>query len=404
MLTLKLAARNLFRNYRRTLLTVLSMTVGYWVLVATLSLTEGSYQSAIDLFTTQQTGHAQVSANGYLDRPGLHKTVDQYQQVIEKASNDERVQSVSARIFASVLSYGESKSYPAQLVGIDTGIDKELLSNRLSHGANRLAPNQEDYYGVVIGHSLAQQVELGVGGELVLISEGLDGSIANDIFIVQGIIDSKYQSDGMRVYMSLESAQQYLALYEKVHQLVVRLNSPSVAREYASDMRARLPSDLEVEPWQIVEETFYKSMQADKAGGHFAVAIVMIIVSVAVLNTILMSVLERTREFGVLMALGTPTRQIVGLIMIESSLLAFAAVSIGFVTALPANIYLENVGFALSQPVEMGGVQISAITGQSSVYTLGLPAVVVVLATLVVALIPAYRIAKQSPLSAMEAV
>lgn len=406
MLVLKLALRNLYRNFRRTLLTVLSMSVGYIVLVATLSLSEGSYSNTIRLFTEQQTGDLQVHADNYLARPGLHKVITDVDSISPAISLLPQVVSVSPRIYSAVLAYGESKSYPAQLVGLGSLRDQQLLQRRLSQGqvAGLDRVDTDQRFGLIVGQNLARQLRLGMGNEIVLISEGLDGSIANDLFYIAGIVDAKHKADATRVYLSLPVAQEFLTMGQSVHQLVVRLQSPDGARDIAKRLNGQFDQRYRASPWQEIEETFYNSMQADKQGGHFAIMIVMLIVSVGVLNTILMSVLERVREFGVIMALGTPVRQVAALIITESMLLALAACILGGLIALPANLYLQAVGIPLSTPVDMGGMQLAAIKGEVSVLTMIVPMVVVIVSTLLVACYPAYKISRLSPLTAMQAV
>lgn len=145
-------------------------------------------------------------------------------------------------------------------------------------------------------------------------------------------------------------------------------------------------------------------MQADKEGGYISMGIIIFIVSIGVLNTVLMGTLERTREFGVLRAIGTQPAAIFRLIMLESFFLAIISCLVGLVFALPVNYWLAMVGIALPEPIDMGGVLFEAMLGEVSWFTMAIPALVVVGSTLVVSLIPGIRAARISPLQALQAV
>ena len=126
----------------------------------------------------------------------------------------------------------------------------------------------------------------------------------------------------MNVYISLTAMRTFLSIAgdtSKVHELALILSSQSQARKFAASTQSALKNEsLSVDPWQVVESSFYKSMQADKKGSYISMGIIIFIVSIGVLNTILMGTMERTREFGVLKAIGTRPLAVFTLIMLES--------------------------------------------------------------------------------------
>ncbi|MGB0936264.1 MAG: ABC transporter permease [Colwellia sp.] len=412
MLTLTLAFRNILRNRRRSLLTLLSMGGGFFLLCLTLSMSEGSYSNMINIFTQDHTGHVQVHQENYLERPSLYKTINQANGLITQLEQSSSVISVAPRIYGPSLAYGKNKTFPAQVIGIDPKREANTtrLKSKVKQGSYLIDGTDSDgYYSAMIGYSLAKNLKLTVDDELVLISQGIDGSIANDIFIISAIVGDANSYDKMNVYLSLTAMQMFLSMQSgeesQVHELAIKLSHQSEARAFAVNTQKQLENTLlRVAPWQVVESSFFKSMQADKKGNYVSMGIIIFIVSIGVLNTILMGTLERTREFGVLKAIGTRPSSVFNLIMLESFVLAITACFIGLVLALPVCFWLTNTGIVMPQPIDIGGISYNTLLGEVSLFVVLLPATVVILSTLLVSFIPAIRAAKISPLQALQAV
>ena len=300
MLTLRLAFRNILRQKRRSLLTGLSMTGGYMLFVFSFSLLEGSYGNLIDIFTLDNTGHIQIHKDDYLDRPKIYKTLQDRDLIESTLQADAQVKSFTPRVFAPALAYAANKTTPAQVIGVDP--DKEPTVTRLRQKVSAgtyfdSTPDADGYSKAMIGHGLAMSLKLSVGDEIVLISQGADGSIANDIFIVTALIGNRTSFDRMAIYLPLNAAQMFLSLGPDVHEYALLVTDKNANESIAVELARKLP-DVTVSPWQVVESTFYRTMQSDKQGNHFMMALIVFIVFIGVLNTVLMSVLERTREFG----------------------------------------------------------------------------------------------------------
>jgi len=406
-LTIKLATRNILRNRRRSLLTILSMGGGYFMLSIMLSMTEGSYSNIIDLFTRDHTGHVQVHKDNYLDRPSLYKTINNSDHLINKIFTFPEVEAVAPRIYAPSLAYGKNKTYPANVIGINPELESQTtyLKQKIKNGTyieNGMTSN--GYFPAMIGKSLAKNLHLEPGDELVLISQGIDGSIANDIFEVVAIVGTAESFERMNVYLSLNAIRQFLSMGNEVHELAITLKHQTLANSFSTKLQASIQqSDLKVDPWQKIEETFYKSMQADKKGNYVSMGILIFIVSIGVLNTVLMGTMERTREFGVLKAIGTQPFSIFRLIMLEALFLSIISCLFGLIFSLPTNYWMITTGIELPEPIDMGGVLFEHMSGEISWFSLGVPAIVVISSTIIVSLIPGIRAARISPLEALQA-
>ncbi|MBV1876589.1 MAG: ABC transporter permease [Pseudomonadales bacterium] len=435
MLLIALAWRNIFRQKRRSLLTALSMAGGYLVSAFAISLSEGSYNGAINFFTEDHSGHIQIHQANYLKRPKIHKTINNPQTISTQLKQNTNIRSHTLRVFAPVLAYSETKNSHAQLVGIDLALEQQ--TSRLAEKiiAGQFINNQQNtagYYAVMISSNLARVLNISLGDELILISQGADGSVANDLYIVGGIINNK---NARTVYLPLNAAQLFLSLPNKVHQIAILLNHSGEAIEQAQHIQQLLSAEsllgdsfpgesvtvsslipkltqaekslrqnltnLTVSPWQEVEATFYQSMQADKRGMNITLGIILFIVFIGVLNTVLMSVMERTREFGVLKAIGSRPLQITTLITLETTMLASMSIVTGFALSIPLILWFKNTGLKLSQPVDIGGVVLDRMTGDMNLYVFLAPAIAMLTFSILVSIPPAFRAASISPTKAL---
>ncbi len=405
MLILKLALRNVLRNRRRSLLTIISMGGGYFLLSVMAAMTEGSYSNMIDLFTRDHTGHVQVHYGNYLTRPSLYKTINQSDLIISNLMEKEQVIAAAPRIYGPSLAYGKSKSFPANVIGIHPDYESRttLLSAKLQQGVFiKEGMNADGYYPAMIGVTLSKNLNVTLGDELILISQGIDGSIANDIFQISGIVGTETSHERLNVYLSLSAMSQFLSMGNQVHEIAIRLQHQDQAIDFVNKMdKFKLHRSLTYEPWQVVESAFFNGMKADKTGNYVSMGIIIFIVAIGVLNAILMSTLERTHEFGILKAIGTRPMGIFRLILLESSLLALASCFIGACFSLPVNYWMAAEGIPMPTPIDMGGVVFETMLGEVSVFSMGMPTLVVLFSTLLVSVVPAMRASQISPTEAM---
>ena len=185
-----------------------------------------------------------------------------------------------------------------------------------------------------------------------------------------------------------------------VHEYSMLLEDVADSRSVAKDLQKKLP-ELVVSPWQEVEEMFYKSMEADKQGNWVFLVLLMIIVFIGVLNTVLMSVLERTREFGVLRAIGYRSGTLVNLIFMETVLLSMMSLILGVIIALPSIMWFSDTGFMMPEPMDMGGIEFQHFKGELTAQILFLPMGIILLFAALISLFPAIRAARLDPADAL---
>lgn len=401
-LTPRMALRNVLRNRRRSLLTGLMMAGGYVLFSATLGISDGTYGSIIDMFTRSRTGHAQVHAAGYLDRPSLYKAIKDPARAGRVLDSIPEVAAWAPRVYSPSLAFAGSKTVGAQIMGIDPARERKAmrLETQLSSGA---FVADSPSAGVVISARLAAALNIKTGDEFSLIGQGADGSIANDNFRVAGVLSATESAfEGPWCLMHIDKAREFMALGGRAHELALVFTDYRRAREDAAIVAAALSDPaLDVQPWQVTEKEFYQAMLLDKKGGDITNYVIMLIVAIGVLNTVLMAVLERTREYGVLKALGTRPASVFLLIMTEVLILTLISCAAGAAGALALNHYLATHGIPIPNPVSYGGVKFTVMLSAVTLETFTRPAWTVLAAALAVGVFPALKAARITPVKAL---
>lgn len=402
MLTFRIAWRNIFRQKRRTILTVLTMFGGFTFSAISIGWADGTYNRIIDMFTRNRLGHIQIHAKGYLDRPSLYKWIQGYEKIGERILQIKGVESWAPRLYSAGLASVADKSAGVRIIGIDpqresvaTRFDKKVVEGK------SFSPNPS--HEAILGKGVARTLGAKTGDEIVIVSQGADGSIANDLYSIVGIVESGDPVlDQSAFYLHLGDAQELLVLDGAIHEIAVVVAKLGQVSQLTQEIRLALNDPgLEVSPWQEFARSFYVAMQADKEGNWIMLFIVALIVAIGVLNTVLMTVLERTREYGVLRALGTRQMQVFRLVIYEVALMATIGLIIGFGLSLALNHQLSIHGIAMPHAFRYGGMEFTHYYSEVNARSLYIPAITVLLSAMIVSVFPAIRAARIAPARAL---
>jgi putative ABC transport system permease protein len=398
MILFKMAFRNIFRHKRRSLFTGLLMAGAYVLFSVSLGVTEGSYSQIIEIYTRSHTGHIQVHRKGYLDRPSIYDSFKDYSKIGEKIGRIKDVESWAPRVYAPALAFVGKKTTGVRIIGIDP--EKESHTTHIKKELKEGAYLSERPSGeIMISEGLSRILHAGLHDTVALIGQGTDGSIANDLFTVTGILEGE---DRLSCYMHISSAQRFLSMGDRAHEIAVTLKHYSQAEHVTAIIEKTLGNDeLDVVPWQEVEKQFYRAMQMDKQGNWITQFIIMLIVAIGILNTVLMTLLERTREFGILRSVGTRPYQIFTLILLETGFLSVFSILIGGIFSLLFNYLLSIHGIKLPTPIKLEGLRFESYVSEITVETILLPAIVTFCVALVVSAFPAIRAARITPVKAL---
>lgn len=405
--TALIAWRNLSRRKLRTLLTSSMILVGTALIVWSVGLAEGTYNDMISLATRSFAGHFQVVSGDYKDKPTLFKTISDPEPVLRQLAAVDGVEAVTGRAETAGLLSAADKTAGVLLVGVDpvaeprvTSLDRAVTEGRWFEA--RPGPTDPNHnLPMVIGAGVAARLKVGLGDELSFIGQAADGSIAAELFTVTGIIDSGGDDvDGVMALVRLADLQGLLVLGKRIHRVVGA--ATSLNRLKKIERSVSLDPPLRFLPWQEVLPELNATIKGDRAGLWFFLFIILAVVLLGVSNTMMMTVMERTREFGVMMALGSSPGRVIRVIMSEAAWVTALGVGLGLAIGVAANLATAHWGLRImDEPITYGGVVIDVMTSENTIIgNLIFPALIFTCG-LAAGLLPALRAARLKPAAAI---
>ncbi|MDK2848093.1 MAG: hypothetical protein PWP34_1446 [Desulfuromonadales bacterium] len=402
---LSLALRNIWRNKRRTLLTVSAMVVSSALLILALGIFSGMLNDMLAAATEQYRGHLVISMPGYQqDREIFNSFVPDF-VLLEELDKDPDVLGVSPRLRGfGLLSHGHN-TYPAELLGIRPRKERQV-TNLEKHLTGGRYPAEEAADEALLGRGLAQKLGVEPGDELVFVTQAADGSIGNDLLTVTGIFATGDTThDNSLVLVPLAWLQKVMVLENKVHEIALRIHRPDKASVLADRLSALLPGQLRIVTWGSLMPELQEAILSFDASRLIVAVILYLATGLGILNTVYMSVMERTREFGVLMAIGMRTWQIRLLVLSETLIMGLLSLIVGCGLGAFMTLYMQQVGIDLSRhltPITYAGSTIlPRLHAVNEAGNYLLPAVMLLIIALLAGWLPARRAAKLQPADAL---
>jgi len=406
--SLLLAWRNLWRHGRRTWLTIGAMIFSNTLLVFAISLQFGSYDMMIDNTLQAYSGHIQLQHQRYLDEPKMRYALPSVETGAQRLRDELGLASISARAAGFALASSEERSYGLQIFGVDAAHEPlvSTLPGLVKQG-RYLKPGATAE--IVIGAVLARNLKVVPGDELTFLGSGFDDSFAAGVVQIVGVFESGVADlDRSMAQVNLGYFQEAFAMRGHGHNIVIRAEHIDDVEQLMTQIQAiGMPGDkLALRHWDDLQPGLRQAIQADLASNSFMYIVLIVLVAFSVLNTQLMSVLERTREFGTMMALGLKPSRLSRLVMLETALMTGLGLVLGITCGLLLNLYLSRVGFSYPGMEEMA-VKFNLpdrMYPEISLFTLTLGPSIVAIASLLAAIYPATRLYLLLPIEAMRAV
>lgn len=397
----KLAWRNLWRNRRRTLITMASIIMAVFLSIALNSMQEGSWDRMLDNIISQYTGYGQLHADGYWEDKSINNAMPEW-TLDSLPAVPSNLQGLVPRLESFSLLASDNKTLGGKVVGIDPAKENALtgLQDKVIEG-RYLADNDK---ALLVSSRLADNLMVGVGDTLILLGQGYHGVSAVGKYPVKGIV--KYSSpdlDKTTLLLPLQEAQYLFGAYDKVTSHVLHLEQSRNHTQTVKALREMVGADTEVMTWEELMPDLVQAIQADKGGNYIMQFIIYLIIGFGIFSTILMMTAERTKEFGVLLAIGMKRWRLKWMVTMELIWLALLGVLVGVLISLPLVLYLA------AHPIYPGG-EMSAMFeeyGLEPVYVMSTdPAIFynqVFLILAITALVLIYPILKLNRMKAVEA-
>jgi ABC-type lipoprotein release transport system permease subunit len=363
---IRIALRNLRRNLRRSLITGAAIAGGLSLLIWTDILQTGSYKNVIERGVSTMAGHVVVQAEGYQAEPDMHLLVEDaaaIEEAVEAAVPGARV---SARMTVQGLLQSTHNTSGVALVGVDPTAELEISDwhEKIVEDEDGQTPwlAADDDQGIVLGAKLAETLEVEVGDKVVLAAQG-EEDVVNRLFRVRSIFRTgAAEVDGFIAITTLAATQAAIERDDAATMITVHIDDPdNVPAVQAAVTQAMGDRPVEVLPWQEALKALYEYTVLDRNSGRAMFFVMGVIVAMGVLNTVLMSVMERIREFGVMLSLGTKPRQVFSIILLEAALLGFFSAVVGLGLGLAFGAH--TVTYGLDYGAFMGGVESMEVAG-----------------------------------------
>lgn len=330
--TLLIAWRNLWRNRRRTALALTAIGLSQALVLFYGGILRGYADWMMETLTGPMLGHAQAHAPGWRKERSMDETLPHVARSVAAIRRDPGVAGASARIYAPALAAKGVQGYAVMVLGLDPSAE----SGR--GGLLASAPTRPAGKSVLVGSALARLLDLAPGDTIAVVGQGADGSLANDLYLVQGAVTTPVDLvNRLGVVMDLGEAQALFAMPDEAHEIVIRGRDARAAAGVVT-RAAALPElkGAEVLDWKQLAPEMLSLIGVVEVSWLFILVLVFIAAAAGVANTMLMATFERVRELGMLLALGTRPGRIVRMVLLESLALGVTGGLLG--TALGAAV------------------------------------------------------------------
>lgn len=411
-LMMRLAWRNLWRNGRRTALTLVSIAFGLFLAVLMTAMQDRNWADMIDLAARLGGGHVTVQHQGFLDAPALDKTVQGTDSILARSLREPGVERGVVRIVGQGLLSTASSSRGAAFVALDPAQEDSTtlaIMNAVVEGG--LFASADDP-GIVLGERLAENLGVTLGKKVVYNMSDRNGDIVAGLARVTGIVRTGAPSvDGGLCVLPLNTLRRALGYAPDEATLVALfIGDQRRSDDVAARIGATLTGTAVAVPWHENQPELAGFIAMKVGGANFMKILIAVLIAAGIFNTLFVSVTERMREFGIMLAIGYSSRDIHGLVMLESLWLGLVGLVVGVILTSGPYLWLHAHGIDMTAMIGEGNVELAGIA-ISPVFKVEIfpgnavfIAVAALVATLAAGIYPAWRAGRVAPVETIRLV
>ncbi|MBN3035900.1 MAG: ABC transporter permease [Bacteroidales bacterium] len=341
MNNIRMAWRNLWRNRRRTTITMASIFFGVLFSTIMTSMQEGMYGRMIDNIVKFYTGYLQIQHPDYQDKKTINHTFQPADSVYRSLRAIKEVSQFVPRLESfTLISIGDETKGGA-LIGIDPEQENKLtgLKKWVKKG-QYLTPGSD---GILLTANLARNLDVKIGDTLILLSQGYHGASAEGLFPLQGILEfPSPQLNNMGGYVTLEKAREFYWTGDRVTSIVVMLQNHNDLPGVNQSLQSRFGDHYGIQTWNEMQPDLKQMIQADRAGALVMKAILYMLIGFGILGTIIMMLSERRKEIGVMIAIGMKKQKLIQIMIYETVMIGILGVIAGFIGSIPVIAFFVN--------------------------------------------------------------
>lgn len=391
---IKLAWRNIWRNKKRTLITVTAIVVAVVLSALMTSMQEGTYSRMIDNVVKFYSGYIQVQDSVYWESKSIDDTFEPTAEITSAIEQEKEVLLHVPRLeSAGLLSTGDKTRFAA-LIGIDP--EKEAQFTHLSRWINKgdyLKPGDD---GIILAVNIADYLNLNIDDTVVILSQGYHGYTAAGLFPVRGILEfPSPQLNSFAAYIDLSKAQEFFTAPGMVTSIALLIQDQDELMNIKNSLSEKIDDKYVVKTWQELQPELVNMIDGDRAGGVIMKAILYLIIGFGILGTIIMMMAERRKENGILVAIGMQKVKMIKILFYETLLIGMVGVFIGFLLSFPVIALLLKypIRFTgeIAKTYEMFGIEPILFFSMDPVVFFR-QAVIVLVLTIFISLYPVFKV------------
>lgn len=403
----KIAWRNIYRNKKRTLITVTSIFAALFLIILMRALQFGFYDNIIKTVVESYAGYVEVHAEGYWDNQSLDNSMEVDQKLINDISSVEGVENIVQRLQTfSLISMGE-KTKGGVINGVDISDEQKITdwNKKMVSGSFDLGENE-----IIVGKGIAEYFDIRENDTLILYGQGYRGMMAAGKYRVKGVIDLKNPDlNKLGIFMAIESARNYVSSEEISTHIIIDKEQYYDEEKIVKDLSQILSKDYEIMTWKKTLPEIEQTITADNAGGLIMAFILYIIVVFGMFGTVLMMTEERKYEFGVLISIGMSRIRLFRIILIETIILSMIGVLLAIILTYPISYYFNLNPIDMAVLMGEGADQMLEDLGFSPLAPMSISwniplshAFVIFIFSLLISIYPAIKILNLNPVKSMK--
>ncbi|MCX8123246.1 MAG: ABC transporter permease [Spirochaetes bacterium] len=399
-----LAWRNVWRNKRRTILTLLTVIVGCAMIILLNAFAKGGHDRMIEDATGMVMGHIHIHENGYWENKTIDYAFFSDTKIKTVLNTIPIIQAYCTRIMCDALIAKGATTKGVMIQGVEPSSEIKVsqLHTTIVHGRYL---NDSDTTHAVIGATLAENLKVNIGDTVAIISQGFDGSIAAEHLVVVGIFKSgNPEYDKFLLQMPMKQADETFSMMGYVHAIVIRATTIDAVDDIVEALSNKLGIQFEVLGWEKLMPELVQFIVMDDVSGFLFDLMLFLVVAFGILNTIQMSVYERTRELGIMKAVGTTPQQIIALILTETFYITVIGVVLGVALGVSISYYFTVHPIDYSQfadEIAVWGISTTIFPATVTIANIITTSIITLGVSLFFCIFPARRAAKLHPVEAI---
>jgi ABC-type lipoprotein release transport system permease subunit len=398
------AWKNLWRNKRRTLLAASSIFFAVLLALCMRSMQIGTYEYMVSNSVSLYTGYLQIQGRGYWEDRSFDESFELDSALMRNLKHQQDITTITPRLESvALISHGtETRIAPV------SGISPES-ENAMTGLARRIVDGKflsDTSTGMLVSEGLTERLHVSVGDSLIIFGQGYQGVTAAGQFKIEGILRFPIpQLNNAMVFLSLQEAQYLFNTPGRVTSVVVMIDNANKLNQIQTDLSSMIDSGLVTKNWKEMTPELVQSIEADNAGGILMLGILYVVIGFGVFGTVMMMVIERTREFGLLIALGMKRSRLLIVTTLETLFVSMVGAVAGMIGAFPIILYFHtypvHVTGDLAKAYLAWGIEpIIPLTLDLSIFMS--QTVIVFFIALVTSLYPLFFIRNIQPVSALQ--